>query len=43
MVHRLVVQFQFEVGETQVVVQLGVIISEGLCLVEGLDCVFIVA
>jgi hypothetical protein len=43
MVDRLVVEFEFEVSEAQVVVELGVVVAEGLCLVEGLNCVLIVA
>jgi hypothetical protein len=43
MVDRLVVEFEFEVSEAQVVVELGVVVAEGLCLVEGLDRVLIVA
>jgi len=42
MVDGLVIELEFKVGETQVIVELGVVVTEGISLSEGLNGVFIV-
>jgi hypothetical protein len=36
----LVIELEFEVGETQVIVELGVVVAEGISLKEGFNGVF---